>query len=49
MNARAVLRGGSWDGGAGFARPAGRVDYLPVNRDLYVGFRVVGAGGVRTR
>jgi formylglycine-generating enzyme required for sulfatase activity len=48
MNARAVLRGGSWNGVARVARSAFRDVYLPVFRDYLVGFRVGGAGGVRT-
>jgi formylglycine-generating enzyme required for sulfatase activity len=43
-----VLRGGSWFDDAGDARSAFRVDVRPVYRNLYVGFRVVGAGGVWT-
>jgi formylglycine-generating enzyme required for sulfatase activity len=44
----AVVRGGSWLGVAEFAHSAYRIDYLPDFRAGYVGFRVVGAGGVRT-
>ena len=35
-----VLRGGSWDFPAGFARCAYRYDYSPRDRLGYVGFRV---------
>jgi len=46
---RAVVRGGSWGNGARVARSALRDrDLLPDYRSGYLGFRVVGAGGVRT-
>ena len=45
---RAVVRGGSWDGGARVARSAFRFDVHPGCRLDDLGFRVVGAGGVRT-
>lgn len=36
-----VIRGGCWDYNARFARSADRLNYLPGNRDLYLGFRLV--------
>jgi formylglycine-generating enzyme required for sulfatase activity len=36
-----VLRGGSWDGGQGYARSASRRGSRPLGRGYSVGFRVV--------
>jgi formylglycine-generating enzyme required for sulfatase activity len=36
-----VLRGSGWNDGAGSARCADRVNYLPLNANLYIGFRCV--------
>jgi formylglycine-generating enzyme required for sulfatase activity len=44
-----VVRGGSWDLRARDARSALRVGFLPDYRGDFIGCRVVGAGGVRTR
>jgi formylglycine-generating enzyme required for sulfatase activity len=41
-----VLRGGSWFNDAGYCRSAGRIGSSPVNRDGYIGFRVVVAAAV---
>ena len=48
MNVRVGLRGGSWTLDHRLARSVIRNNYHPGNRGYYVGFRVVGAGGVRT-
>jgi len=36
-----LLRGGSWVNDARYCRSAGRLNFLPVNRNFYFGFRVV--------